>query len=227
MLSTIQNDPVSIGQKLALRANTILDVCSKFLVIDQASYSEADRKVSETASLEKGIIEYWSEPKRSAHKTWKGICQKEKDMLSPIEEGSKILSAKMATFKREFDLAEQKKRDELADKAKKELQLKAFELAEQGIDPVAVEAIVEMSEDALEATPVVEIRGKTTFVKDYEVRIIPGKEHLIPQEILQPTTPQMVKALEAKIKKLAKLNGGKKIEGVEIISTQSTRRRTI
>ena len=84
-----------------------------------------------------------------------------------------------------------------------------------------------MSEDALETTPVVEIRGKTTFVKDYEVRIIPGKEHLIPQEILQPTTPQMVKALEAKIKKLAKLNGGKKIEGVEIISTQSTRRRTI
>ena len=152
MLSTIQNDPVSIGQKLALRANTILDVCSNFLVIDQASYSEADRKVSETASLEKGIIEYWSEPKRSAHKTWKGICQKEKDMLSPIEEGSKILSAKMATFKREFDLA---------------------------------------------------------------------------QEILQPTTPQMVKALEAKIKKLAKLNGGKKIEGVEIISTQSARRRTI
>ena len=224
MLSTATE---SMGQMLATRANTILKVCSNFLITDQASYSEADRKVSETASLEKGIKEYWAEPKLSAHKTWKGICQKEKDMLTPIQEGSRFLSTKMATFKREFDLSEQKKRDALADKAKKELQLKAFELAEQGVDPIAVEAIVEMSGDALETTPVVEIRGKTTFVKDYEVRIIPGKEHLIPAEILQPTTPQMVKALEAKIKKLAKLNGGKKIEGVEIIPTQSTRRRTI
>ena len=217
----------SMGQMLATRANTILKVCSNFLITDQASYSEADRKVSETASLEKGIKEYWAEPKLSAHKTWKGICQKEKDMLTPIQEGSRFLSIKMATFKREFDLAEQKKRDELADKAKKELQLKAFELAEQGVDPIAVEAIVEMAEDTMSTLPVAEIRGKTTFVRDYEVRIVPGKEHLIPQDILQPTTPQMVKALEAKIKKLAKLNGGKKIEGVEIIPTQSTRRRTI
>jgi len=217
----------SMGQMLATRANTILKVCSNFLITDQASYSEADRKVSETASLEKGIKEYWAEPKLSAHKTWKGICQKEKDMLTPIQEGSRFLSTKMATFKREFDLSEQKKRDALADKAKKELQLKAFELAEQGVDPIAVEAIVEMAEDTMSTLPVAEIRGKTTFVRDYEVRIVPGKEHLIPQDILQPTTPQMVKALEAKIKKLAKLNGGKKIEGVEIISTQSTRRRTI
>ena len=224
MLSTATE---SMGQMLATRANTILKVCSNFLITDQASYSEADRKVSETASLEKGIKEYWAEPKLSAHKTWKGICQKEKDMLTPIQEGSRFLSIKMATFKREFDLAEQKKRDELADKAKKELQLKAFELAEQGVDPIAVEAIVEMAEDTMSTLPVAEIRGKTTFVRDYEVRIVPGKEHLIPQEILQPTTPQMVKALEAKIKKLAKLNGGKKIEGVEIIPTQSTRRRTI
>tara|TARA_R110000796_G_scaffold126633_1_gene241489 strand:- start:1635 stop:2309 length:675 start_codon:yes stop_codon:yes gene_type:complete len=224
MLSTATE---SMGQMLATRANTILKVCSNFLITDQASYSEADRKVSETASLEKGIKEYWAEPKLSAHKTWKGICQKEKDMLTPIQEGSRFLSIKMATFKREFDLAEQKKRDELADKAKKELQLKAFELAEQGVDPIAVEAIVEMAEDTMSTLPVAEIRGKTTFVRDYEVRIVPGKEHLIPQDILQPTTPQMVKALEAKIKKLAKLNGGKKIEGVEIIPTQSTRRRTI
>ena len=224
MLSTATE---SMGQMLATRANTILKVCSNFLITDQASYSEADRKVSETASLEKGIKEYWAEPKLSAHKTWKGICQKEKDMLTPIQEGSRFLSTKMATFKREFDLSEQKKRDALADKAKKELQLKAFELAEQGVDPIAVEAIVEMAEDTMSTLPVAEIRGKTTFVRDYEVRIVPGKEHLIPQDILQPTTPQMVKALEAKIKKLAKLNGGKKIEGVEIISTQSTRRRTI
>ena len=217
----------SMGQMLATRANTILKVCSNFLITDQTSYSEADRKVSETASLEKGIKEYWAEPKLSAHKTWKGICQKEKDMLTPIQEGSRFLSTKMATFKREFDLSEQKKRDALADKAKKELQLKAFELAEQGVDPIAVEAIVEMAEDTMSTLPVAEIRGKTTFVRDYEVRIVPGKEHLIPQDILQPTTPQMVKALEAKIKKLAKLNGGKKIEGVEIIPTQSTRRRTI
>ena len=62
---------------------------------------------------------------------------------------------------------------------------------------------------------------------DYDVRVIPGQEHFIPNDILRPTTPQMVKALEAKIKKIAKATGGQKIAGIEITQTQSARRRSI
>jgi hypothetical protein len=217
----------SMGEVLATRANSILEVCKNFIINDQSSYEEADRKVSETASLEKGIAEYWAEPKATAHKAWKAICTKEKEMLEPIKQGSKILSANMSAYRRAFTEAEQRKRDEEIKKAKEQAQLEAFKLAEQGVDEVAVEAVLEMAEEPVSVAPVAELRGKTSFVLDYEVKVIPGQEHLIPKEILQPTTPQMVKALEAKIKKLAKVTGGQKIAGIEITQIQTARRRTV
>jgi len=217
----------SMGEALSFRANNILEACRDFIIKDQGSYSEADRKVSETASLEKGIIEYWAEPKQTAHKSWKSICTKEKEMLEPIKEGGRLLSAKMALFRSAFQQEEQKKRDELQEQAKAEARLQAFELAEQGEDPVAVEAVMEMAEEAVPMAPRVELRGKTSFVQSYEVRMIPGEEWRIPKDLLVPSTPAQVKAIEAKVKAQAKFTGGKPVDGFEIIPTQSARRRAI
>ena len=217
----------SMGEALAFRANNILEACRDFIIKDQASYSEADRKVSETASLEKGIIEYWAEPKQTAHKSWKSICAKEKEMLEPIKEGSRLLSAKMALFKSAFEQEKQKKRDELQEKAKSEARLEAFELAEQGEDPVAVKAVMEMAEEAVPMAPVAEIRGKTSFVQSYEVRMILGEEGQIPKHLLLPTTPAQIKALEAKVKAQAKTDGGAPVKGFEIIPIQTARRKSL
>tara|TARA_R110002096_G_scaffold143865_1_gene300246 strand:+ start:151 stop:825 length:675 start_codon:yes stop_codon:yes gene_type:complete len=217
----------SMGEALAFRANNILEACRDFIIKDQASYSEADRKVSETASLEKGIIEYWAEPKQTAHKSWKSICAKEKEMLEPIKEGSRLLSTNMAAYKSAFEKEEQKKRDELQEKAKSEARLEAFELAEQGADPIAAKAVMEMAEEAVPVAPVAELRGKTSFVQSYEVRLIPGEEWRIPKDLLVPTTPAQIKALEAKVKAQAKFTGGKPVQGFEIIPIQSARRRAI
>jgi hypothetical protein len=217
----------SLGQSLAARANSILEVCRNFTITDEASYTEADRRLSETSSLEKGILEYWGEPKMTSHKAWKSICSKEKEMIEPIREGSKLLSGKMAGYRRVFAEQEQKKRDELQEQAKAEARLKAFELAEQGVDPVAVEAVMEMAEEAVSMAPVAELRGKTSFVQSYEVRMIPGEEWRIPKDLLVPSTPAQVKAIEAKVKAQAKFTGGKPVDGFEIIPVQTARRRTI
>ena len=216
----------TLSESLALRANTILETCRNLVITDQSSYTEADRRVCETASLEKGIVDYWKEPKSAAYSSWKSICAKEAEMLSPIKEGSKLLASNMAIYKREFDRDEQKKREEEQEQAKREAQLQAFELAEQGVPIEAVEAVMQLAEEPVSLAPVAELRGKTSFVIDYDVRVIPGQEHFIPNDILRPTTPQMVKALEAKIKKIAKATGGQKIAGIEITQTQSCRRRS-
>ena len=92
----------SLGQSLAARANSILEVCRNFTINDEASYTEADHRLSETSSLEKGILEYWGDPKMTSHKAWKSICNKEKEMIEPIKEGSKLLSGKMAEYRRVF-----------------------------------------------------------------------------------------------------------------------------
>ena len=217
----------TLGQSLSVRANNILDSCDNIIISNDASYSVADHKVSETASLEKGILEYWGEPKMTSHKAWKSICSKEKEMIEPIREGSKLLSGKMAGYRRIFAEQEQKKRDELQEQAKAEARLKAFELAEQGVDPVAVEAVMEMAEEAVPMAPMAELRGKTSFVQSYEVRMIPGEEWRIPKDLLWPSTPAQIKAIEAKVKAQAKFTGGKPVDGFEIIPVQTARRRTI
>jgi len=217
----------SMGEALAFRANNILEACRNFIIKDQASYSEAVQKNNETGALEKGIIEYWAEPKQTAHKSWKSICAKEKEMLEPIKEGSRLLSTNMAAYKSAFDKEEQKKRDELQEKAKSEARLKAFELAEQGADPIAAKAVMEMAEEAVPMAPVAELRGKTSFVQSYEVKLIPGEEWRIPKDLLIPTTPAQIKALEAKVKAQAKLNGGAPVKGFEISTWHKPKRRAI
>tara|TARA_R110000851_G_scaffold9842_2_gene36260 strand:- start:702 stop:1376 length:675 start_codon:yes stop_codon:yes gene_type:complete len=217
----------TLGQSLSVRANNILDSCDNIIISNDASYSVADHKVSETASLEKGILEYWAEPKASAHRAWKSLCAKEKEMLEPIQKGSKLLAQKMADYKRAFDEAEKKRWEDLQEEARKEARLQAFELAEQGVDPKAVEAVMQMADENVPMTPRAELRGKTSFGQSYEVRLIQGESWKISRDILEPTTPAQIKAIEAKVKAQAKLNGGKQVEGFEIIPIDTTRRRAI
>ena len=217
----------SIERSLDDRANIILQTCENLVVGDQASYTVADTMMGELKALSNGITEFWCNTKKSSYDTWQGIIEKEKSMLKGCIKGKPILAGKMSRYKIAFDLAEQKKRDALQLEAKNEARLKAFELAEQGVDPVAVEAVMEMAEEAVPMAPMAELRGKTSFKPSYEVRMIPGEEWRIPKDLLWPSTPAQIKAIEAKVKAQAKFTGGKPVDGFEIIPVQTARRRTI
>lgn len=217
----------SLAENLATRANAVLAFCDNFEVINDARYREADQKASETASLERGIKDYWKEPKASSYKSWKDICSKENEMLAPIKEGGTILTKKMGAYRAERNRIEREKREVEQKKIEQEMAIEAFKMEEEGVPEEAIEAVVEQSRERASIAPTQELRGKTSFTVDYEVRVIPGQEHLIPITYLIPTTSAMIKALEAKIKKLAKINGGKVVPGMEINQTQSARRRQI
>lgn len=226
-MNKLTNTKPSMAQDLENRANTILEVCRNFLIADDASYQLADKRVSETASLEKGIIDYWKPMKKASYDAWKLQCAREAEMLAPIKEGGELLTGKMKTYRYEREEIERKKQEEEQKKREEQARLEAFKLAEEGAPQEVVEAVEQLASEPIEVAPTQELRSKTSFVLDYTVEVIKGKEHLIPAEILKPTTPQMVKALEAKVKKLAKVTGGEQIPGLKIIQTETARRRQV
>ena len=80
---------------------------------------------------------------------------------------------------------------------------------------------MEQSHESVQVAPSQpELRGKTSFQVDYEVSLVPGSEHLIPLDILIPTTQGHIKAVLAKAKAQAKLTGGKPIPGILVVQTQ-------
>ncbi len=222
----LQVKATSEGDMLSHRTSSILDRCASIVILNDDDYAEADRLLSETKSLDNAVVLYWGAGKASAYTTWKIVVSKEKEMRDRIETSKDRISAVMVAYKSEYDKAAQKKRGEEQEQSKRDTQLQAFELAEQGAPIEAVNAVMQLAEEPVSLAPVAELRGKTSFVIDYDVSVIPGQEHLIPVEFLLPTTPQLVKALESKIKKIAKATGGQKIAGIEITQTQSCRRRS-
>jgi hypothetical protein len=225
-VNKIATKKISLAETLANRANAVLAFCENITIVDDSTYKEADQKASETASLERGIKDYWDESKALTYQAWKLTCGKESEMLNPIKEGAKVLTKKMSAYRSERDRLERDKREVEQKSHEDKTRGEVFELVEDGLPQEVADKIIAQSKDSV-ATPVSELRGKTSFTLNYEVRLIKGKERLIPHDILLPTTPAMVKALEAKIKTFAKATGGMKIEGVEIIQTETAKRRQI
>jgi hypothetical protein len=225
-VNKIATKKISLAETLANRANAVLAFCENITIVDDSTYKEADQKASETASLERGIKDYWDESKALTYQAWKLTCGKESEMLNPIKEGAKVLTKKMSAYRSERDCLERDKREVEQKSHEDKTRGEVFELVEDGLPQEVADKIIAQSKDSV-ATPVSELRGKTSFTLNYEVRLIKGKERLIPHDILLPTTPAMVKALEAKIKTFAKATGGMKIEGVEIIQTETAKRRQI
>ena len=121
----VKEDP-KLGEELARRSNEILKVCEALAITDDYGYAEADKRASETKSLEKGVEDYWEEPKMWAHKAWKSICNKEKQMILPSKEGGRLLTKKMSAYRQDREALE-------AEKRKKEEEKKRLEMVRQAI----------------------------------------------------------------------------------------------
>jgi len=217
---------LSLGESLQVRASEIYNYCSSFFISNDRDYQTADAKASELNSLAKGIKEFWGPKKSKAYDLWKELCQSEKDMLQPVQDAKKVLTSSMSAFALQRAEVERKRQEELQAQHKVDMALEAMSLDEEGADPVVVQAVAEMGNDAVVVEAQPELRGKTSFSIDYDVKVLTGMLNQIPVELLLPTTPAMVKALEAKVKKLAKLNGGQQVAGFSIVQTQTARTRS-
>ena len=212
----------SLEKDLDKRAVHMNHICTTLIVDDDTSYATADGMAGEIAALKKGVKQYWSEIKDNAYATWREICGKEARMLDPLVDSSKILTSKMARYRSERDCIEKERQDAALLLAKEEAQYEAFKvLEEQDLPPEVAQAVMEQSQESVQVAPSQpELRGKTSFQVDYEVSLVPGSEHLIPLDILIPTTQGHIKAVLAKAKAQAKLTGGKPIPGILVVQTQ-------
>jgi len=126
-----------------LRAN--INAIEIITVTDAATFAAAGERVKSLTEIEKKVTGYWAGLKEAAHKTWKGIVSKEKDMLDPL--GKKKDEQKQLA-KAWFD-AEEKKRIEAErvaqEAARKQAEGEALEQAvavEQSGDKDVAEAII-------------------------------------------------------------------------------------
>lgn len=78
-------------------------------VVDADTFARAGESNKAIVALKKKVVDYWGPIKDSAHKTWKGLVAKEKEMLDPIDakQEQQRLSAKAWA-----DAEEAKRREE-------------------------------------------------------------------------------------------------------------------
>jgi len=218
----------SLEKDLDTRAGKMKSYCESLVISDDGYYDYADKAAGEIAALKKGVKQYWAELKAGAYQSWKDICGKESRMLTPLNESQQILTSKMARYRSERDRIEKERQDAALLLAKEEAQYEAFKIVEeQDLPPEVAQAVMEQSQESVQVAPSQpELRGKTSFQVDYEVSLVPGSEHLIPLDILIPTTKGHISAVLAKAKAQAKLSGGKPIPGILVVQTQRATTKT-
>lgn len=219
---------VDVGDELIRRGRAIERHSEDMVILNDFDYNSGDKKASEMAALEIGIKDYWRDMKLASHKAWKLQCRKEEEMLAPVQWAKRLITSKMSEYRSERGRIEAEKREAEQDKNRKIQEIEAFKLAEEGLPPAVVEAILEQAaESNVQMAPSIqELRGKTSFSVDYEVELVAGDEHKIPLEILLPTTKGHISAVLSKAKAQAKLTGGKPIPGIKIIQVEKARTRS-
>lgn len=225
----MENDKVVVlGDELRRRGSDIEAFCSTMVILNDSDYASGDAKASELASLEKGIKDYWKDMKEISYKNWKMQCKKEEEMLAPVQRAKRVTTDKLGVYKALRDREEAESREAEQKLHRREQEIEAFKLAEEGHAPEVVEAIMEQAaESNVQMAPSIpELKGKTSFQVDYEVELVPGQSHKIPLDILMPTTKGHLTAVLAKAKVQAKMTGGRPIPGIKITQIQRAKTRS-
>ena len=83
-----------------------LEEWAEELVIDSPQMvTAASIKIGKIAEHRKRIVDWFSQPKRNAHRSWKGLVAKEKEVLARFDEPDRILRGKILAFQHEEEKA--------------------------------------------------------------------------------------------------------------------------
>lgn len=219
-------DDLPVGKVLApktvfeKRAIAIKEFCTAFIVVDENSFMEADRKIIEGTTLKKAIKE-WAKPIIDTQKEAYDTAKAQRDLLVvPIEEGTKLLARKMAGWKNYEEAkreAQARAEQELARKNHEQACLEEAERMEkQNAPQEAIDSILDFAEEPPPVmTPVVQsVKSKTSIKTKLTFKIT--NERMIPREFCKPD--------ESKIRAEIKLKGENTIiAGVELVKDVATR----
>lgn len=150
-MSANSNFPTLIKNKVS----TFLKKITSLVVKDEETYADAGAILVATAELKEQIREYWREDKASAHKTWKGICKKESDMLDRVNEIDNVVHPKVAAYLKKLEderrAQEQKLREE-QEAERKRLELQARQAEQKKLNNKV--AVIQEKIEQIDSTPI-------------------------------------------------------------------------
>ena len=218
---TIENEQKSSAIKILEQA--------KILTINNPTdYEGAAEFTKQVKTLNKRIKDYWEPLKKSARASWQSLVDREKELLTPLEQAETEVKKKMAAYQRKVQEEERAARL-LAEKLKREeserLLQQATEAAEKG-NEMESEILLAQAEIIETTKPVIQMqaptaRGISTRTM-YKAKIV--DESKVPVEVAGVTIrPVDISA----INKLAQASKGKlQIPGIEIYTEDSVSVRT-
>ncbi|MCC6989918.1 MAG: hypothetical protein IT181_13015 [Acidobacteria bacterium] len=142
-------DPVAPEQQLEARNLSLVEQANALQVVDAASFDRAGDVLRVLAEAEARVHNFMDEDIQRAHAAWKGLTEKRRGMLEPIETARRALGMRYAEFDRADQArAEKERRDREAAAQKAEqdrLEAEAAELrrqADEAPDPHQADRIL-------------------------------------------------------------------------------------
>lgn len=225
-------------QLIEQEANSTFDMGREFKVDCDEDYSEAGAFVMKCKRLIAKIKSEFAEPKRKADEAHTAICDMEKRILKPVQDGMDLAGAAALVYKREQDRLAKEEADRIAaDKRKEEEEkrLKEAERLEAEGKPEEAEAVITAPFIPPRPTkffsPAPKVAGLSTK-KQWKGRIVaPDKvtiNYRLPDQTLinrkiQSFFAYVKQPTEAQIKALAEEIGGVEIVEEEIFAGRVAR----
>lgn len=189
-LPTVEREPATVAepapvapeQALERQNLTLVQQAQALQVTDAATFAQAGELLSVLAEAEKRVHDFMDEDVARAHAAWKGLTEKRRAMLEPIETARRQLGQRFAAFdKAEKERAERERREREAaaqEEERRRLEAEAAELraqAAEAADPrqadrLAQEAAEVAQEAAMVQAPVLPVQRTVAPVKGISSR---------------------------------------------------------
>lgn len=205
------------NKELQKETSLVVVKANELRIANNQDYALAGEMLVEIKTYVKKVQGYWEEPKKSAHKAWKDICNREKAMLEPLNKAERLIKGKMAEYQREQEAKERAIREEMERRKREEAErlLKEAQEREAAGDMLGADLALAQAELVESAAPVATIQQASaagvSSRKVWKARVV--DESLVPIEVAGVVIrPVDLSALN----NLAKATKGKaKIPGVE------------
>lgn len=142
----------TVESELRAAGSATVEAARAIKIADNADYGKAGEFLVEIKRRGKQVESYWKPLKEQANAAWKGIVEKEKTMLSPLNEAETTIKREMARYSAEVE-AERRKAEAEARRRQQEerdrllAEALAAEKAGKAVEAETNMAMAEMVED--------------------------------------------------------------------------------
>ena len=171
----------TVEQKLQSSGQLMVEQARNMTISSHEDYEQAGKALVEIKTRMKQVKDYWKKPKADAAAAHKTICDREKEMLTPLTEAETIIKKTMVTYteavekaRREAEEAARKRQQEETDR----LLAQALKAEEEGDDQGAAVnmAMAQMIDDMKPAQGIAKPTAAGTNIrKTWKARVTDPK----------------------------------------------------